>query len=294
MNWWKIEMDRSFFIEDAYRTDQIKRNNEGFTAEEAAKTEAITVFSDSDKKNRNVSEYKHFTDMSNFSSLKFLCIPGDLVPVIDIDSVKDKLEHLVIMHNGIYMSLDGKVNYKIFDQTFPNVKTLELPYPPKYCSNFDLNKYPALEWFTMDFGMDDRGMFLKLFKDSKTIKGFTFNSINNKNALKYLRHDLMGLSFWSITTKLLDYSFLDDFEQLEYLKIMASYSPIDCAIISRLPKLKELHIMTSKHIQNVDRLLDCPSLHTLSVKNLPSIEAALIKKLGDKFDEVQIESYNVL
>jgi hypothetical protein len=286
---WNVGLDADTDFRDL---KNVKQFDEWFSPEEYDAVEAITLLPGSNVHQRASTAYKRFADLRGLKNLKYLGIPLEVVPYIDIRHVSQSLEHLAISPPsiwGISDFSDRNYKYTLFNEAFPSLKTLRLFASPVRCANFDVKNYPNLLWFAADYSLDKAGAALKMFKDHPAIQGFEIFSTKDKKTLQYLRNDCSALYFWSITTKGLDFSFLNIFDRLRYLTIIGSSSTIDCSMLKAIPNLTELCLISCKNIINLDALQDCLALQKLEYKlNDIKMEKSLKTVLESRLNETLI------
>lgn len=271
-NCWLIELDKGSLQGYIEEGDLFKGAGEWFSGEEAASVEGMTMWYDNgDETHHDAHVYQRLNNMSAFKNLKFLSIPADAIGCIDIDSIKSHLLHLHIVaprsfeYRDEYYEKDRRA--LIFDTVFPKLKTLQLLFSPIKFSNFDVKRYPSLEWLACDLEYDKSGKFLKFFKDYTSMQGYSLDGISKKDFLKNVPKNIQALKMWSITTRQFNYSLLSEFRDLKYLDISGSFTPIDCSVFLKLPALTELNLGCSSQIDNTSELLNSKTLEALKINS---------------------------
>jgi len=298
LNWWWVELDENVFSSEDRRERPIKSPHEWFTVKTAATVEAMTLFTGMGVYDHDKAVYDRFTDMSMFTNLKFLSIPLDAIAYIDIASIANRLEHLHIMNPRAleFMSYYEKDKRPIiFEELFPQLRTLKLLCSPIVFKNFDVAKYPALEWLSASIELDKSGKGIKLFDSVDNLHGFSLKVISKKDLLKNIRKDIIGLELWGISAKEFDFSYLSEFKNLKYLTLRNSKSPIDCSILTNLPQLFELELFSFKKFLNIEALLKLNNLEKIHIypDNKSDLNEEFIKKMRNKFKHCSILSFDI-
>lgn len=65
------------------------------------------------------------------------------------------------------------------------------------------------------------------------------------------------------TKQKFDLSPIQGFKTLEMVSLNSVRAEIDCEIFTKLPRLRDLSLLTSKKIKNIEALLGCPGLEHL-------------------------------
>lgn len=295
LNCWMIEIDADTVpIKLPQDMWSVKSPQQWFTAEQAASVDAMTLF-EAVGSPENPSVYGRLADLSAFLNLKFLSVPVDAVRHIDIASVADQLEHLRInapRSIDLYTSYKSKALPPLYPGLLPQLKTLKIVCSPAGWPSFDTSLYPSLEWLHTELDEYDKsGKCLKMFKDHPSLQGFSLDSVKQPDLLKNLRTDVTALAFWSITTKQFDYSYLKGLQQLKFLRLRASFTPVDCALLAELPALEELELGICKVLTHTSALLKSKTLKKLWVKSndVSDLDAQTIEALKEKLEYVEIE-----
>ena len=284
---WRVELEHTGNFHDK-ESGLIKRFGEWFSDEEMTDVYGLIIVTKySAPKDEKV--FKLLGDLSKFKKLRFLGIPYDAVPFVDMNSVAIQLNYLAL---NCCRSLDSYEYWKdgnhpmMFEQVLPNLKQLKTYFPPVYFQNFDIDNYPSLEW--VDFELEDfdkTGKSIKLFNQHPKIKGFKIDSIKNKDLLKAIRSDIKGLCLWSLAPKKFDFSYLQGFSELKYLKIAASNSEFDCNFLRDLPELVELDLTQIKGLKSVNTILEMGNLQKIR------LHSEFKTDLSDDFKKAMLKKF---
>jgi len=298
LKWWRIELDENVLQGESRKGGSIKSPHEWFTAETADSVEAMTLFKGMGVMNHDKSLYDRFADMSLFTNLKFLSIPLDAIAYVDILSIANQLEHL---HITPPRALEFLAYYEkrkrplIFEASLPRLRTFGVFTSPIVFKNFDVARYPALEWLSTSLELDKSGKALRLFDNVANFKGFALKVISDKNLLKKIRKDLVALELWGISTKGFDFTSLSEFKSLKYLSLRGSKSPIDCSILVGLPQLLELKLFSFKSLQNVEALLGLDDLEKIHIypDNKSDLSEDFKQRMKTKFRNCSILGFDI-
>lgn len=202
-------------------------------------------------------------------NLKFLNMPLPYVENIEESTLPVSISSLMITntyeYNDLFESKDIIWPYAIL----PFIKAL-----------FFVGDYePSMRWIRLGIHRDHFPAleYLKTFVDEK---GVVLDSINRFDSLRFLEiemlynHDvfsainssLLGLEI-SATKSKFPVSNLFKMETLQMLKMKGIKSEIDCNVFLSLPKLIEIEIYNSKKITNIELLLKCKKLETVTLVN---------------------------
>jgi len=298
LNWFWVEIDENVFSREDRMRNLIKSPHEWFTAETAGPVEAITLFKGMGVFEHDKTLYNRFSDMSIFTNLKFLSIPLDAIAYIDTASIAKQLEHLHITAPRAVEFLDYFEKDKrpvLFEESFPQLKTLALLCSPTLFRNFNVARFPALEWLTASLGFDKSGKGIKLFEKAKSLHGFSLNVISKKDLLKGIRKDLVGLELWGVSARDFDFSYLTEFKSLKYLSLRNSKAPIDCSIFSNLQNLLEIELFSINKLKNIDALLSIESLEKVHIypDDKSDLTEEFKKQMRIKFKNCSILSFEI-
>jgi hypothetical protein len=294
LKWSPVEIDTGAAPLHMQNAWSAKSPQEWFNKDDSALLGAMTLFVRFDG-NEDPSVYKRFNNLGIFPNLKFLSIPLDAIPYIDIAAASSRLEHLHLTRprsGDLYTNYKNKTLPPLYSDVLPQLKTLRIVCPPSGWIEFTVLRYPKLEWLHTELGEYDKsGKSLKLFKDHPTLQGFSLDSVKQPDLLKNLRTDITALALWSITTKQFDYSYLRGLQQLKYLRLRASFTPVDCALLAELPALEELELGICKVLTNTNALLKSKTLKKLWImsNDASDLDAKTISALKEKLEYVEIE-----
>jgi hypothetical protein len=286
MNWWFAALDDM----DTPTTDRAKLMTYGkwFSSSEASNVEALTIFTNSHANSSNAEVFQCLKDMHSFSNLKFLSIPIDAIDYIDMTRIAPQMEYLRICQpRSIGEHEQGiKKNLRFLECVFPKLWSLQLAFPPVCYRNFDVARFPNLQWLEVNLDeMDKSARSLKRFRDMPTMKGFGLNGVYKKDILNDLNPSIEALEFWNVRTKALDLSLLARFADLQYLTINAR-AELDARVLATLPRLTELQLWNFQRIDHIEALLDSPSLKRVSLQSIRQgeVSEALRGELKDRFE----------
>jgi hypothetical protein len=294
LKWSPVEIDSGAAPLHMQNAWSPKSPQEWFNTDDSALLGAMTLFVRSGG-DEDSSVYKRCNNLSIFPNLKFLSIPLDATQYIDIAAVSTRLEHLHLTRprsTELYTNYKNKTLPPLYAGVLPQLKTLQLICPPSGWPEFTVSQYPKLEWLHTELGEYDKsGKCLKMFKDHSSLQGFSLDSVKQPDLLKNLRTDVTALAFWSITTKQFDYTYLRNLQQLKYLRLRASFTPVDCALLAELPELEELELGICKVLTKTSALLKSKTLKKLWIKSNDSsdLDAKTISALQERLDYVEIE-----
>jgi hypothetical protein len=281
---WQIELDPG--TARSTEPNSIRSHEQWFRDEEVAQVEAIIVFCDRGKADDIKTKISNFSDLRKFERLKYLSLPLDSLPYVDWNSLKDSLEHLRIAnprHGTLWEIFKSNALPAFPRHQFSSLKTLSIPCPPTNWNGFETSSFRNLEWIHVELDeFDKTGKSLKIFDTCHSLQGVGIDSLKGNRVLKNVRTDLSAIDIWSITSKTFDFSYFSSYENLKYLRIRGSASPIDCQLFANLPMLEEIEISSCKDVFNTQALLAAKKLSDIRIRfnNKTDLSPSVIKELS--------------
>lgn len=254
INWWWVELEGDP-APPPHRCPT-KQCGEWFTDTEAASVEGISIFTEHSIDGLDNSIFSPLKQLSKFPRLKFLDIPADAIEHLDIASIANNLQYLRISSPRLLAVSEQGLSKQLhfLESVFPNLISLYLYFPPICYRNFDITKFPALEWLETSLDLDKQAKSILLFRNLDSMRGFGLEGLYKKDILNDISRSLIALEFWDIRTKALDLSYLAEFNSLSYLRINSKIS-LDGRVLADLPKLTELELWSVNRIENIEALL---------------------------------------
>jgi hypothetical protein len=292
LKWWLAALD-AIELPTAHRAST-KRYGDWFSDAESKEVEALSIFANEDRGNGapNATVFETLTRISDLPNLKFLDIPADAVAYVSGNAILPKLEYLrisaprttAIVEQGLNKQLD------FLENAFPNLRSLYLYFPPICYRNFDVQRFPQLQWFEVDLDLDKAAKSLKIFHCLPLMQGFGLNGVHKKDILGGLSQSLTALEFWNVRTRALDLSYLAQYRDLQYLTINAR-AVLNARMLATLPCLRELQLWNLQRFEDIESLLDSRSLDRLSLRYLreDSVSDDLRRTLKSRLSYVEFE-----
>lgn len=194
--------------------------------------------------------------------------------VFEINFLKDletkplpsSLRSLVLSRNLAYLDLPEQL---IADQvTWPHqsFKKLEALFfvadeeKDKLVEELSPTLFPNLKF--LGFSISKKSQ-LNIFKRFSNLIDLEITGLQDYPIFDYIRHlPLVSLDLGG-SSKKFSVQGLASLKDLELVRLNSIRAEIDCGLFRELPNLKEVVILNSKNIRNVEALLDCPNLKSV-------------------------------
>lgn len=124
--------------------------------------------------------------------------------------------------------------------------------------------FPSLKFLAFDVSEEAE---LDVFQKFSALTDVELLYIKDYDVFSKLEHlPLISLDLGGTNNKF-DLSGIEKIKSLKFVRLNSVRSEIDCRIFKNLPELKELVILNSKKIVNIEALLECPNLVSVEFLN---------------------------
>lgn len=125
-------------------------------------------------------------------------------------------------------------------------------------------QFPSLQYLMVN--VDKRGRRLQELSRLGGLKILHLECVANHPVFEYINAPLKALSIASVGPKF-NLGELATLADVELLWLNGLQCEVDCRIFTKLPNLKELNLLNSRKLRNIEMLLKCPKLESLDVLN---------------------------
>lgn len=204
--------------------------------------------------------------LKELRNLRFVCLPSPFIGRLKVTDLPDSVNSLMINCMDDYPVTKGMTWP---DLTLSNVNGL------MFLGDYE----PALRWIEWRL-TPEQVPGLKYLKTYVDKKGEVLNEIQKFGSLSHLEiemvydHDIAGkissaLTILDISVASVKFSVsnISNIKTLKSLRLRSVKGEIDCDTFTALPDLTELQILNSKKIINVESLLSCQRLKSVSFVN---------------------------
>ncbi len=225
-------------------------------------------------------------------NLHFLAIPFPYIFSLTKEALPEKLKSLMISNMHDYEKLLKNKKIK-----WPNIEL------PQLNALIFLGDYePSTIWFQLDIAnnhvpnlsylktfIDKDGAVLNGIKNFNSLKFLEIEMVYHHNIFDYINSDLIGLDIAGADNKF-PVTNLNKLKALEFIRLRSVKAEIDCEVFLSLPQLKEIEILNSKKINNVNSLLKIKNLKSFAMINCGN---PLKKKGKEKFKSSGFERLDI-
>jgi hypothetical protein len=203
--------------------------------------------------------------VSRLKNLEYLSIPFPFLLNLDQSSLPVNLKSLAIENSFEYEdALKGK-EICWPDIVLPKLKALIFlgDYEPSTMwvgLRMEKKNVPSLEYLKTN--IDKAGAVLDSIKNLEISGTLEIAKVNSHNIFDYVDHRLLALEI-SDSSAGFDISHIARLKNIEMISLNSLKSEIDCEIFLGLPALKEIEIISSKKIKNIDALIERKNLKSL-------------------------------
>lgn len=146
---------------------------------------------------------------------------------------------------------------------------------------------PALKYLGFKFTAKDE---LDIFSRFTKLTDLELSDLRDFPVFEYIEHlPLFSLDITGTNNKF-DIVNVKNLKTLNYLRLNGIRSEIDCRFFTELPELTELVVLNSKKILNVEALLECKNLVSISFLDCAD---PFKKGVAAKFDESAYEIFDI-
>jgi hypothetical protein len=199
---------------------------------------------------------KYFNLLLELPNLK------DLISPIELFKQKEKISLPCRTLSVDKLTLfDKKSSNDLSDIEFNNLKLLIINDMNSLNKSIDLDaqRLPALEYLETPLSENKFCSINNILKING-IKRLILRHCKSQNVESLSSKLLLTLGLTNYSNKI---DFIQDIYSLEILYFNSIHSEIDCNVFKQLPNLKEINILNSKKIINVEALLDCKRLESI-------------------------------
>ncbi|WP_461757036.1 hypothetical protein [Myroides sp. LJL116] len=220
--------------------------------------------------------------ITNFKSICALQIPVNFLPLTK-EMLPQNLRSLVLSN----LALNGRITNDLIKANKHNWLETNILESMEYLEIRDNsggglwgvnhNVFPNLKWLRV--GMINSSM-LKIINQFSQLEALLINNVGKTNVLDFIPN--LDLKILEIKNPLkgFDYKKISSFENLEIIWIWSmKKEQIDCKIFKCFKNLKELGLPYCQRINNVEALLDIPSLVSLHIEDALNLPQEIKSKL---------------
>lgn len=227
--------------------------------------------------------------LSAFKHLNALSIPAFLIGKLKDGDIPNSVSILKINITEDIKPNDA--NFLWSDITLPNIKSIIFSFPSTAILFDSLlgikpHNFPNLEY--LNCRIDKKGKILNSINLFKSLTFLEVEFVGNHLLFKSISSQLRVLIIVGASNKF-QLSGISDIQSLEMVLLNGVRSDIDCSIFSLLPKLNELAVWNSKKILNIEALLDCKQLKTISFINCENP----FRGIRDKFNKDYYQTLDI-
>ncbi len=147
--------------------------------------------------------------------------------------------------------------------------------------------FPVLKF--LGFDVSEKAE-LSVFEKFSAISDIEILYLKDYDIFRRIEHlPLISLDLGGTNNKF-DLSGIEKLKSLKFVRLNSVRSEIDCRIFKNLPDLKELIVLNSKKITNIEALLECSNLVSLDFLDCGN---PFKKGIADKFDESAYEIFDI-
>lgn len=148
--------------------------------------------------------------------------------------------------------------------------------------------FPSLKFLAFDVSEEEE---LEVFERFSALTDVELLYIKDYDVFSKLGHlPLVSLDLGGTNNKF-DLSGIEKIKSLKFVRLNSIRSEIDCRVFKSLPELKELVILNSKKIVNIESLLECPNLVSIEFLdcNDPFKKGIAEKFMSKKYELLDID-----
>lgn len=157
----------------------------------------------------------------------------------------------------------------------------------KITTEISAENLPSLKYLGFAFSNKDE---LETFRRFTALTDLEISNLRDFPVFGHIEHlPLFSLDLTGTNNKF-DITGIKNLKTLRYLRLNGVRSEIDCNLFTKLPELTELVVLNSKKILNVEALLDCKNLVSISFLDCAD---PFKKGIAEKFDEDAYEIFDI-
>jgi hypothetical protein len=197
-----------------------------------------------------------------FKLLHKLCNLKDLISPIELLSPKEKISlPCRTLSVDKLTPFDKRSRNDLLDIEFNHLKLLIINDMNSLNESIDLRiqKLPVLEYLETPLS-ENKFCSINNVLNINNMKHLILRHCKSKKIESLSSKFLLTLGLTNCSNKI---EFIQDIYSLEILYLNSIHSEINCNIFKQLPNLKEINILNSKKIINIEALLDCNQLESI-------------------------------
>jgi hypothetical protein len=229
---------------------------------------------------------------AELSRLKHAVFEINFLKKLGSKSLTSSLRSLVLSRNLAYRDLlEQLIADQIIwpTQSFKKLEALLIiadEEKDKLMEDISPSILPALRF--LGFSLSKKSQ-LNVFKQFSNLTDLEITGLQDYPLFDYIAHlPLVTLDLGGSSKKFLVQG-LASLKSLEFVRINSIRAEIDCGLFTALPHLKEIVILNSKNIRNVEALLDCPNLKSIDFLDCKNPFKGVAKKFHERgFEHLDI------
>jgi len=231
--------------------------------------------------------------LATLPALRTLGLPYTFLPSLDAAKLPAKLACLQVIYD------DATAPRETWDQTrysghvLPNVRgffqlATNEPSTAWLGSGLRAEHLPGLEAWLSDLNGDEHA--LARVSELQRVEYLALEAVRDAKVFESVPVSVEGLHL-GLPTKAFSLSNIARLHKLRYLRINGARFEVDCAHFVNAPQLIELDILNSKKIKNVEALLECKQLKSVSFLDCAKpFKGPLKQRFKDHgFDRLEID-----
>ncbi len=211
---------------------------------------------------RNSTIPSFVTDLVN---LEFLAMPLPFVVHIKPKAIPDSLNSLLLINSKECAEIIKKTRLSWPDVTLPNLRALQFfdsggAEPIDSLLGISDNTLPSLQY--LECGIAKAKQRLDNIADLRKLKFLAIEYVVNHNIFDFIKSPPSALSIVDAANKF-PIASMTRIKSLELLWLNNLKCGLDCTIFESLPHLKEINVLNTRNIVNVEALLKCKNLESI-------------------------------
>jgi hypothetical protein len=234
--------------------------------------------------------------LSEMINLKYIRLPLPFALCLTNELVPPNLEffHVLNREGDVDLICSNKKDYAskiVFPNIIlPNVKALSitnLSYSIKTEDYLRISNenFPNLEYLSCSSAVN-------IIKEFNSLKHLALYGVDKVNVFDYINSPLISLHIEG-AGKVFNLVEMKRFSSIEMIRFNSIDSDIDCTHFLDMPNLKEIFMLNTSNIKNIDALLNIESLKSLELvnckKGMNKSQKMLFKANEGKFDRLEID-----
>jgi len=228
--------------------------------------------------------------------IKYIRLPLPFVFGLKDGDIPSSLEYFHILNRkgDVDLICSHKKEYAeklLFPQLlFQNVKTfsisnLSYSIGVEEFLKVTKNNFPNLEYLRCDLSVN-------LLVEFETLKHLLINGVNKVNIFEYLKSNIESLQIEG-ADKSFDIVEMKRKPSIEMIRFNSIYNDINCEHFLDMPNLREIFILNTSKVRNIEALLQMKSLKSLEIVNckgsLNKSQKLMFKNKAEQFDRLEMD-----